>query len=59
MSEANKGKNHPKYGKNHTEETKTKISDATKIQYLSEVTKGNNHPMYGQNHSEETFLGSI
>ena len=55
LSEANKGKNHPfygkrgkdtpNYGKSHSEETKIK---------LSEANKGKNHPQYGKSKSEET-----
>lgn len=43
------GENHPMYGKNHSEETKQKISEARKERYY-----GENHPMYGKHHSEET-----
>ena len=39
------GKNHPRYGIKHSEETKSKISKAN---------KGENHPNYGKTHSEET-----
>ena len=44
ISAANKGENHPLYGKHHSEETKKKMSEAT---------KGENNPMYGKHHSEE------
>jgi hypothetical protein len=40
-----KGKDHPNYGKSHSEETKRKIS---------EKLSGEKHPMYGKSHSEET-----
>lgn len=50
------------YGKNHTEETKKKISKINKGRRLSEETKkkiseaisGENHPWYGRHHSEES-----
>lgn len=38
------GANHPMYGKHHSDETKKKISEAT---------KGENHYMFGKHHSEE------
>ena len=44
ISEANKGDNHPMYGKYHTEETKQK---------MSKIKKGENNPMHGNHHSEE------
>ena len=44
ISEANKGDNHPMYGKCHTEETKQK---------MSKIKKGENNPMHGNHHSEE------
>ena len=44
ISEANKGDNHPMYGKYHTEETKQK---------MSKIKKGENNPMHGIHHSEE------
>ena len=52
MSEANKGKNNPFYGKHHTEETKNKISEVNKgkkpseetRKKLSEVRKGKKNP---------------
>jgi len=47
----NKGKNHPMFGKHHTEETKKKIS-RTRIK--NGKTKGKNHPMFGKHHTEET-----
>ena len=56
------GKNHPMYGKHHSEETKLKLSEANKGKHLSEETKlkisevrkGKNHPLYGKHHSDET-----
>src|SRR5205085_3377846 len=39
------GENHPRFGQNHTEESK---------QIMSDVKKGENHPMYGKNHSDKT-----
>ena len=45
LSEANKGKNNPNYGKSLSEETKRK---------MSEVHKGKNNPNYGKSLSEET-----
>jgi very-short-patch-repair endonuclease len=58
ISEANKGSNHPNYGKHLPEETKQKISDAHKGNHFSEEHKrnltenhanvsGKNNPMYG------------
>lgn len=44
-SEKQKGKNHPFYGKHHTEESKKK---------MSESRKGEKNPMYGKHHSIET-----
>ena len=59
----------PMSGRNHSEESKTKISDSltgeknpmfgknhsdkTK-QIMSDAKKGENHPMYGKNHSDDT-----
>ena len=56
------GKNHPLYGKNHSEETKQKMSEVKYNKNLNEETKqklseakaGKSHPLYGKNHSEET-----
>jgi len=61
-SEKQKGKNHPFYGKHHTEETKRKLSESHKGKKISEETKkklseankGENNPMYGKHHSIET-----
>jgi len=36
-----KGKNHPMYGKNHTDKSKRKISEAKKEKYIKEI-----HPMW-------------
>ena len=49
QSEAQKGENHPMFGKHHSEETKRKQSEARKGKYC-----GKNNPMYGKHHSEET-----
>ena len=49
LSEANKGKNNPFYGKTRTEESRKKQSESRKCKYAQE-----NHPMYGKSHSEET-----
>jgi hypothetical protein len=46
-----RGEDHPFYGKNHTEETKRKISETKKKQYLD----GMIHPLLGKNHSKETI----
>ena len=40
-----RGKDHPNFGRKHTEETKCKISDAM---------SGANNPFFGKRHSEET-----
>jgi group I intron endonuclease len=42
------GKNHPMYGKKHSEETRLKMKEVHK-----DIT-GKNNPMYGKKHSEET-----
>lgn len=56
-----KGKDHPMYGKNHTEETKKRMSKA-RINYkpteetlkkMSEALKGDKNPMYGR-HGERS-----
>ena len=46
-----RGKDHPFYGKTHTEETKRKISDTKKKQF----SEGMIHPLLGKNHSQETI----
>lgn len=51
-SEANKGERNPNYGKTGYWQGKT-LSDETK-QKLSEATKGERNHMYGRTHSEET-----
>lgn len=43
------GKNHPMYGKYHSEETKQKLSNIFSIK-----NAGEGNPMYGKHHSEET-----
>lgn len=65
LSKANRGKNHPNYGKHHTEETRRKISDANRGRKHSEETKGKmkknhadfsgkNNPNYGKHLPEKT-----
>ena len=62
ISEANKGKNHPFYGKTLNKEHRRKISKSHKGKTLSEEirrkisksTKGENHPFYGKTHSEQS-----
>lgn len=46
-----RGKDHPFYGKSHTEETKRKISNTKKKQF----SEGMIHPLRGKNHSQETI----
>jgi hypothetical protein len=60
LSDANRGKNHPNYGKTTSLETKAKISaskknmsDETRAKY-SAANTGENHPFYGKTHSPET-----
>lgn len=50
ISEMFSGEGNPFYGHHHTEETKTKISNAMKGKYI-----GENHPFYGQHHSKESL----
>lgn len=45
MSEAQKGENHPFYGKSHSEQTKAKLSIAK---------TGDKNPMIGRSHTDET-----
>ena len=65
ISIANGGKNSAWYGKNHTEETKLKISKGQIGKRYSDEAKkkisdsrknyiGENHPMFGKKHSEST-----
>ena len=60
LSDANRGKNHPNYGKTTSLETKAKMSASKKNmsdetrKKMSEVKKGENHPFYGKTHSPET-----
>jgi len=62
ISDAIKGKNHPNYGKHHSEETnqKNRLSNLGKKHTpefklkISKVTSGKNNPMYGKHHSEES-----
>ena len=44
-----KGENNPFYGKQHTEESKKKLSKAMKGKY-----KGENNPFYGKQHTEKS-----
>ena len=60
LSDANRGKNHPNYGKTFSEETRRKMSafkknmsDETRAKY-SAANTGENHPFYGKTHSSET-----
>jgi len=55
MSEANKGKNNPNYGKSLSEETRRKMSEAQKGKIRSEEHKRKNSEVHkGKTHSEET-----
>jgi very-short-patch-repair endonuclease len=45
-------KNHPMYGKHHSEETKNKISQ---IRIKSGMSAGKNNPMYGKKHTPEAI----
>ena len=62
MSEAQKGENHPHYGKSRPKEVKRKISEKHKGKILSvehrkklsEKKEGKNHPNYGKSLSKET-----
>ena len=55
MSEANKGKNNPNYGKSLSEETRRKMSEAQKGKIRSEEHKRKNSEAHkGKTHSEET-----
>ena len=49
-SESIAGKNHPLYGKHHSEETRQKQSNTKKDNYSA----GKKSPMFGKNHSEES-----
>jgi hypothetical protein len=61
-SEAFSGERNPMFGKHHSEETKRKIGEKSKIFMNSEKAKqiihppmdGENNPMFGKHHSEET-----
>lgn len=46
-----RGEDHPFYRKNHTEETKRKISETKKKQF----SEGMVHPLLGKKHSQETI----
>ncbi len=52
VSESFKGEKNPFYGKQHSEETRKKISEIRKGKNYGPF--GENHPMYGKRHSEET-----
>ena len=65
LSKALSGKNHPKYGKHHSEETKRRIGEAQIGKFVSEESKekmrkaqtwqkGKNNPRYGQHCTDET-----
>ncbi|ABT15388.1 hypothetical protein FR483_N103R [Paramecium bursaria Chlorella virus FR483] len=62
MSEAKSGEKHPMYGKEHTEETKQKMSDANfgkthteeAKQNMSEAKFGEKCYMFGKEHTEES-----
>ena len=65
LSKALSGKNHPKYGKHHSEETKRRIalgnigktvSEESRMRMSKSQTwqKGENNPRYGQHCTEET-----
>ena len=55
LSEANKGKNNPNYGKSLSEETRRKMSEAQKGKIRSEEHKRKNSEAHkGKTHSEET-----
>jgi len=55
MSEANKGEKNPNYGKNHSDESKQKISDALTGSKRSDDTRKNMSDAHkGKTHSEET-----
>lgn len=43
------GKNHPMFGRKHTDEAKIKMSEVKKEKYC-----GEKHPMFGQHHTDET-----
>jgi len=63
LSELKRGKNHPYYGKTHTEETRRKISENRKEKYfhtkewkemIGEMNRGEKNPFFGKKHTEET-----
>ena len=66
ISEANKGKNHPMYGKHLSEETCKKMRDAWKNRApiaeetrkkLSEASRGENNPNYGKRGKDTPMFG--
>ena len=62
LRNANIGKNNPRYGKKHSEETKIKIGKKARgrkhsketREKQSEIKRGKNHPCYGKKRSKET-----
>lgn len=62
IGEANRGVDHPFYGKHHTEEAKKKISKAKKGKHYSEeirekmriIHRGERNGFYGKHHTEES-----
>ncbi len=50
LSNTISGENHPWFGRQHTEETKRKLSEINK----SRMSNPENNPMYGKHHSEDT-----
>lgn len=57
ISKKIKGKNHPMYGKHHTDDTKTKLSDINKGKTLSDETKRKiSNSSKGRRHSEESKI---
>jgi hypothetical protein len=56
MSENNKGEKNPMFEKNHSSETKKKISDANKeIDNSGRFKTGDNNPNFGQPRSDEIW----
>jgi group I intron endonuclease len=49
IKQLSKGKNHPLYGKHHSEESRIKMSKSQKGKQC-----GENNPMFGKHHTEET-----
>ena len=65
ISQAKKGEKHPMYGKNHTEDSKRKISESLKglkrsedtKRKVSESIKGEKHPLYGKRGKDSPNYG--